>query len=172
MEALTYKAMDEEIVTNELGAKQSNIGEGWELLDSHAISWIGATNMVENALCTLERALKEREPILCIDVIKSFKIDLLEHIEIVREVLVYGATKYKVDNWRGISTEDHMLHAYRHLIRYALTQESEDYHHCHCRLHMALAKALRPNYYGLAKLNFDCTKESNIHCEKRGGDGQ
>ena len=54
-------------------------------------------------------------------------------------VLEYGATKYKVNNWRLISYEDHLNHALQHLAA-LLAGDRQDDHlgHAFCRLMMAI----------------------------------
>jgi len=72
-------------------------------------------------------------------------------LELAR-VLAYGAEKYDRDNWRLIDEESHINHALTHLFAY-LGGDTQDDHleHALCRLMMAEAKKLRPNYLGHAE---------------------
>jgi len=65
------------------------------------------------------------------------------------EVLAYGASKYKRDNWRLIDTESHLNHAMIHIFAY-MSGNTQDDHlpHAFCRLMMALAMDIRPKYLG------------------------
>ena len=67
-------------------------------------------------------------------------------------VLEYGASRYSRDNWRLISVEEHLNHALTHIFAYMANDEQDDHlEHALCRLHMAVAKKIRPNYLGYAE---------------------
>jgi hypothetical protein len=67
-------------------------------------------------------------------------------------VLNYGVEKYPRDNWRLISEEDHINHALTHIFAYMSENKQDDHlEHAFCRLMMALALKIRPNYLGYAK---------------------
>ncbi len=55
------------------------------------------------------------------------------------EVLAYGASKYERDNWRKITTGDHLNHALQHIFGY-MAGDTQDDHlgHAFCRLMMAI----------------------------------
>jgi len=60
-----------------------------------------------------------------------------------------GATKYARDNWRLISEESHINHALVHIFAYLSGDKQDDLlGHAFCRLMMAKAKQLRPDYLG------------------------
>lgn len=138
------------MITNVQGACQTDIGEGWDLIDSDAFAVYKEVPV--DFIATIHEALKTEDSIDIERAIHHLNDSIYSkgtHISYVREVLAYGAKKYSKDNWRGISVHDHLIHALRHYIM--LTEPGatpEDIAHCHCRLHMALAKALRPDYYG------------------------
>lgn len=60
-----------------------------------------------------------------------------------------GDTKYGKDNWRLISEEDHIAHALTHLTLH-LAGDNDEAHLAHAltRVHMAMAKYIRPDFYG------------------------
>jgi len=62
------------------------------------------------------------------------------------EVLAYGATRYERDNWRKISTEEHLNHALQHIFAWMADDKQDDHlGHAFCRLMMALAIDLERN---------------------------
>jgi len=66
-------------------------------------------------------------------------------------VVSVGAEKYARDNWRLIEAESHINHALTHLFAYQSGDTRDDHlEHAFCRIMMALAKKLRPDYYGHA----------------------
>jgi uncharacterized HAD superfamily protein len=68
------------------------------------------------------------------------------------EVLANGAAKYSVDNWRLIDVNSHLNHAMSHLAAFKAGDTTDDHlGHALCRIHMAVAKHLRPNYLGQAQ---------------------
>lgn len=143
---------EEPLTTNSLGSSQSDIGEGWELLDINALCWFlpREDEEIGSILRNFEHVLSNQNCLEEINfIIRDFqRLSAKNHIEVTRKTLVYGAKKYARDNWRGISTKDHIDHAFRHFLNWCIGNEDEEAEHCHCRLHMALAKALRPDYYG------------------------
>lgn len=65
------------------------------------------------------------------------------------EVVNMGAKKYARDNWRLIDEESHINHALTHLYAYMAGNTQDDHlEHAFCRLMMALAKKIRPEYLG------------------------
>jgi len=55
-------------------------------------------------------------------------------------VLAYGAKKYERDNWRKISTNDHLNHALTHIFAFLSNDKQDDHlEHAFCRLMMAVA---------------------------------
>jgi hypothetical protein len=68
------------------------------------------------------------------------------------EVTQYGAERYARDNWRLIEEESHINHALIHIFAYQAGNTQDDHlEHAFCRLMFALAKKIRPNYYGHAE---------------------
>lgn len=68
------------------------------------------------------------------------------------KVQAEGDTKYGKDNWRLISEDDHLSHAMLHIVMHK-TGDGDEAHLAHAltRVHMAMAKHLRPDYHGEAK---------------------
>lgn len=75
-----------------------------------------------------------------------YRLDLIPPLSLfdVATVLAYGATKYGVDNWRGISVEDHLNHALQHIYAF-LAGDRQDNHlgHATCRMMMAHEQKLK-----------------------------
>lgn len=65
------------------------------------------------------------------------------------KVQAEGDAKYGRDNWRLISERAHIEHALTHLMLHR-AGDTEEAHLAHAltRVHMAMAKHLRPDYYG------------------------
>jgi len=86
----------------------------------------------------------------------EFRFDLIDPAAFfdLASVLHEGAKKYSIDNWRLISTEEHLNHALMHIYAY-LMGDKQDNHlgHALCRTMMADAMHLRPDYKGKAVLN-------------------
>lgn len=56
------------------------------------------------------------------------------------EILHYGAAKYGDNNWRKISTDDHINHALNHINAHRAGDQTDDHPgHAYCRMMMALA---------------------------------
>ena len=56
------------------------------------------------------------------------------------KVMYEGSLKYEKDNWRGISTEDHLNHALAHIYAHLAGDVQDDHlEHAFCRLMMAVA---------------------------------
>jgi hypothetical protein len=60
------------------------------------------------------------------------------------EVLGYGAAKYGIDNWRNITTQEHLNHLLQHVYAW-LAGDKQDNHlgHALCRAMFALAMELQ-----------------------------
>lgn len=72
------------------------------------------------------------------------RFDLLPPVAVaeVAKVLMQGADKYGVDNWRGLSIDEITNHTLAHLFHYYETRDIEDLSHAACRALMALELAL------------------------------
>jgi len=82
-----------------------------------------------------------------------YRFDLTDPLADLKlaEVLAYGAEKYAIDNWRLIDIESHLNHAMAHIAAFKAGDNTDDHlGHALCRLHMAVAKFLRPYYLGKA----------------------
>jgi hypothetical protein len=65
------------------------------------------------------------------------------------EVMYHGSQKYGRDNWRAIGEREHVNHALMHLFAYTAGDVQDDHLvHAACRLVMALAVKLRPEFTG------------------------
>lgn len=65
------------------------------------------------------------------------------------KVQAEGDAKYGKDNWRLISEDDHLSHAMLHIVMHQVGDGDEAHlAHALTRVHMAMAKHLRPDYYG------------------------
>lgn len=87
------------------------------------------------------------------------RFDLIDAdaIATIANVLYEGGKKYGKDNWRLIAVEDHINHAINHLFKATNLLDSsnpedslEDLSHGATRAIFALAKFLRPDYFGVA----------------------
>ena len=69
------------------------------------------------------------------------------------EVLAYGAKRYARDNWRLISSEDHLNHMLQHAFAYMAGDRQDDHlGHMLCRSMMKVACAIAEEEQNAAKL--------------------
>lgn len=75
-------------------------------------------------------------------------LDPVANLELAK-VVAEGVKRYPRDNWRLIEVEDHLNHAMTHINAF-LAGDNQDNHltHALCRLHFAVAKHYRPEYFG------------------------
>jgi hypothetical protein len=67
----------------------------------------------------------------------------------VAQIQHQGDQKYGVDNWRGISEDDHLNHALAHVFAHLAGDRSDDHiGHAAVRMLFALAVHIRPGYAG------------------------
>lgn len=75
-----------------------------------------------------------------------YRLDLIPPLSLldVAAVLKGGADKYGVDNWRGLSVDDHLNHALVHIYAF-LAGDTQDNHlgHATCRMMMAHEQQLK-----------------------------
>lgn len=67
----------------------------------------------------------------------------------VAQIQHQGDQKYGVDNWRGISEDDHLNHALAHVFAHLAGDRTDDHiGHAAVRMLFALAVHIRPGYAG------------------------
>lgn len=147
---------EDELSTSSNGAKQSKISNGWMSVD------LAALNAMSGEFQSTIQYLRD----IVIDARKAGSPTELHetylyligyfgtansHLEYITQVFATGSKKYGLDNWRGLTPYDNFLHFYRHLIRYQLTADPEDYAHMHTRLHMLMSSLMNPEYKGVFK---------------------
>jgi hypothetical protein len=151
---------DAEIVTNELGGKQSKSPMAMHLLDPQYLcqlcndkvtqleytkndvtkvddidAWqcyVALENIATYMLTGVDFYLTTAMDTLCAD-------ELLQATKIAK-ILQYGAERYEPNNWRLIPEEEHINHALIHLVAHLMGDAQDDHiNHALCRLMMAKA---------------------------------
>ena len=163
VKAIEGVGADAEVVTNARGGKQSKTPMAMHLLDPEFLkSWADD--------CSKALEYTDRDDCVCVDdeddenhrcyeaifYIAMFmqtkdkyfiqyaadvlEMDSLKQIIKIAEVLQYGASRYKANNWRLIPQEEHINHALIHIVA-QISGDTQDKHldHALCRLMMAYA---------------------------------
>jgi len=76
----------------------------------------------------------------------DYRFDLIDAKAMfeLAKVMHEGAQKYERDNWRKISIDEHINHAFAHLWAYMAGDEQDEHlSHAMCRCHMALAVSIQ-----------------------------
>ena len=131
-----------EIVTNNLGGKQSKSPTALYLIDPEFLTALfGNSDIVIRCISDFMITGEKQELITAILELEYQELNGTTHPEAlitIGKVLQEGAAKYEPNNWRLIPQEDHLNHALVHYMAYLLG-DTQDNHieHCMCRLMMA-----------------------------------
>lgn len=80
-----------------------------------------------------------------------FRFDLIDPIAMfeLANVVASGAKKYKPNNWRGLTVEDHLNRVLAHVYAHLAGDKTDDHlEHALCRMMFAVAKKHRPEFMG------------------------
>lgn len=131
-----------EVITNELGGKQSKSPTALHLIDPEFLTALfGNSDVVIRCISDFMITGEKEELISAILELEYEELKGSTHPEAlitIGKVLQEGANKYMPNNWRLIPQEDHLNHALVHYLAYILG-DTQDSHveHCMCRLMMA-----------------------------------
>lgn len=142
---------DAEVITNASGGKQSKAPIAMHLVDPDFLyGWFNGLipdlSCKDDVIREITQFMKFGDKgnllsaIFEVNCIYSEDTNENRAIVTIAKVLKEGAEKYKPNNWRLISEEEHLNHALIHYMAYLLG-DTQDNHleHCMCRLMMAYA---------------------------------
>lgn len=137
---------DAEIITNEIGGKQSKTPMALHLVDPGFFhewvdhSYYNDPNMMYHAINSIAYFMEVQDKRYITEAIKIIEPSRIQQLIRIAKVLQYGADRYEANNWRLIPQESHLNHALIHLVAH-LSGDTQDDHldHALCRLMMAYA---------------------------------
>jgi len=133
---------DAEIVTNDLGGKQSKTPAALHLIDPKFFEAILGDFPESYPLNRICQFMQTNEKRFILQAIEDMNDDAeeLNPLLVIGKVLQYGADRYEPNNWRLIPQESHINHALIHYVAYLMGDTQDDHiDHCMCRLMMAYA---------------------------------
>jgi hypothetical protein len=99
----------------------------------------------------------------------AYRYDLIppEVLSVLARIYDYGAKRYEPDNWKKISTEDHLNHVMVHLVAYRAGDKSDDH------LGHMMWRAQAALYTAIHDLGYDARQadEKNYDVDSSLGDG-
>ena len=144
-----------EIVTNQFGGKQSKSPMAMHLLAPDFLNdWFNRPYLSNIVIMNITKFMKTGNKSFLIEAIESLQSLISgqysnknEALITISKVLQYGAEKYRPNNWRLISQEDHINHALIHYLAWLMGDGQDDHlEHCMCRLMMAYSTDKSPDF--------------------------